>query len=234
MSLLARGTWAGLLLMLAAQIIAPPPAVAAGGLQDPAAVTTAIRQAVAATAPGNATITLGPATGAQYMKACTGPLGVTISGVEPYEQAAVHCAALGWTLYVTVTVAANEAVVVAARPITAGESVQAADLALRQEPVSLFAGRQVFYHPDELEGATAVMNLPAGAILTTSAIAEPVIVHAGQMVTVRVNSGDVELSVNATADQAGRAGDMILMTNASTGQRFQALVTRTGPVVQLQ
>ena len=62
------------------------------------------------------------------------------------------------------------------------------------------------------------MSLPAGDP-DHSAIAEPVIVHAGQM----SRSGQqrrCELSVNATADQAGRVGDTILMTNASTGQRF--------------
>jgi len=231
MSLYSRRATCGLFLLLAAPATAP---AAAGATQDPAQVATAIRQAVAATAPGNATITLGPVMGAQYMHACTGPLAVTVSGVEPYEQAAVRCPALGWTLYVTVTVVANEAVVVAARPVTAGQTLQNADLAVRQEPVSLYAGRQVFYDPGALAGATAVMSLPAGTILTASAIEEPVVVHAGQTVTVEVSSGNVQVSVNATADQTGRVGDIILMTNSSTGQRFQALVTRTGPVVQLQ
>ncbi len=46
------------------------------------------------------------------MQACTAPLAVNISGVAPYEQAAVHCPAPGWTLYVSVTVAQSEAVVV--------------------------------------------------------------------------------------------------------------------------
>ncbi len=100
---------------------------------------------------------------------------------------------------------------------------------MRKEPVSLYAGRQVFYDPAQLPGATAVMSLPAGTILTTGNIAEPVIVHAGQMVTVKVSSGDVDVSVNAIADQAGRVGDTILLTNPASGQRFPALVTRSGP-----
>ncbi len=87
------------------------------------------------------TVSLGPVTGAQYMQACTGNLSVSITGIEPYEQAAVRCPSPNWTLYVTVTVAATEEVEVAARPIAAGQALSAGDVTLRREPVALFAGR---------------------------------------------------------------------------------------------
>jgi flagellar basal body P-ring formation protein FlgA len=214
-----------------AQCLAP---AASGAPQNAAAVATAIRQAVLAQASAGATITLGQVTGAQYMQACTRPLTVTVTGSEPYEQAAAHCASPGWTLYVTVTVMVTQAVVVAARPIAAGQVLQSGDLSVTKEPISLYAGRQIFYDPQELVGGTALMGLPAGTILTPSNIGEPVVVRAGQTVSVEVLSGGVEVSINAVADQTGRIGDTILMTNPSSGQRFPALVTRTGPIVKLQ
>jgi flagella basal body P-ring formation protein FlgA len=60
------------------------------------------------------------------------------------------------------------------------------------------------------------------------------VVKAGQTVSVSVISGGVNVSINAVADETGRIGDTILLTNPSSGRRFSALVTADGPVVQLQ
>jgi len=209
-------------------------APAALASQNPSDVAAVIRQAALAIAPPDAAIALGPVDGANFMPACTVPLTVSISGVAPYEQAAAHCAAPVWTLYVTVTVAQTENVVVAARPVAAGQVLGPGDLMLKPEPVADYAGRQVFYDPAQLLGGQALMTLSAGTILSADNIGEPVVVKAGQTVTVLVTSGAVQVSITAVADQTGRIGDTILLTNPSSGRRFTATVTQSGPVVQLQ
>ncbi|WP_419759406.1 flagellar basal body P-ring formation chaperone FlgA [Acidisoma sp.] len=214
-----------------AVLLAPQPGRAAQ--QDPAPVADAVRRAVAATAPANATIALGPVLGARYMRACTSPLTVTVTGTLPYLQATAHCGAPVWILYVSVTVDAHMAVVVASRPITAGQTLESGDLALRDEPISLYAGRSVFYQAEDAVGATAVMSLPLGAILTGSSIEEPLVVQAGQSITVDARSGGVDISITGTAEQPGRLGDTIIVTNPSSGRRFPAVVTRSGALVQL-
>jgi flagella basal body P-ring formation protein FlgA len=218
-------------LAAAATLVAAHAALAAQ--QDPAPVAAAVRQAAAATAPADATITLGPVMGARYMRACTLPLEVMITGTEPYLQAAAHCRAPAWTLYVSVTIDAHMAVVVAGRPITAGQTLERDDLALREEPISLYAGRSVFYHPEDAVGATAVMSLPIGTILSGSNVQQPVVVQAGQSLTVNAESGGVDISITGTAEQSGRIGDTIIVTNPASGRRFPAVVTRSGALVQL-
>jgi flagella basal body P-ring formation protein FlgA len=215
-----------------AVLLAGQPAVAAQ--QDPAPVDAAIRQAAASLAPANATITLGPVMGVRYMHACTTAIAVTITGTEPYEQAAAHCSSPAWTLYVTVTIDAHMAVVVAARPITAGQTLESDDLSLREEPISLYAGRTVFYHPEDAVGGMAVMSLPLGTILTGSTVQQPVVVQAGQSITVSAQSGGVDIAITGTAQQSGRVGDTIIVTNPSSGKRFPAVVTRSGVLVQLE
>jgi flagella basal body P-ring formation protein FlgA len=215
---------------MAAPLAAAP---AAAAQQDPAPVAAAVRHAAALMAPADATITLGPVMGARYMRACTTPLAVTISGTLPYEQAAAHCGAPSWTLYVTVMIDAHMAVVVAARPITAGQTLESDDLALRDEPISLYAGRSIFYHPEDAVGGTAVMSLPLGTILTESNVQQPIVVQAGQSITVNARSGGVDISITGTAEQPGRVGDTIIVTNPSSGRRFPAVVTRSGALVQL-
>jgi len=210
------------------------PFVAAASPQNPAAVAAAVQQAALAIAPPGATISLGSVEGAKFMQQCTGPLAVTISGVAPYEQAAARCPAPAWTLYVTVTVAQVQNIVVAARPLAAGQVLGPGDLMIASEPVERYAGRQVFYDPNQLLGGDALMSLPAGTIISADDIGEPVVVKAGQTVTVTVISGSVQVSIDAVADETGRIGDTILLTNPSSGRRFTATVTANGPVVQLQ
>jgi flagella basal body P-ring formation protein FlgA len=206
---------------------------AAPAMQAPVDVSAAVRQAALAIAPPAATLSVGPVAGAGYMRACPVPLTVTISGVAPYEQAAVHCAPLGWVLYVSVTVAAQEAVAVALRPVAAGATIAPGDVGLRQEPVGDFAGRQVFTDTQPLVGSLAVMNLSPGGIVTAQSVQPPVIVQAGQIVTVQVMSPGLVISVQAVANETGRLGETILMTNPASGRRFSALMTASGPVVRL-
>lgn len=223
------GTWRNAV----AACLAAAPCLAAPATETPDAVAVAITQAVAAQLPAGASLTLGSAAGAAAMPACAAPLAVTIAGVEPYENAAVRCPAPGWILYVPVTISASELVVVAARPVAAGQILGPADLTLRREPVQSYTGQPVFYDPAALTGAVALLNLPAGMIVQAGDVESPLLVKAGQTVAVEVQSGGVEVSINAVAAQQGRLGDMILLTNPSSGKRFMALVTQNGPVVRL-
>jgi flagella basal body P-ring formation protein FlgA len=78
------------------------------------------------------------------------------------------------------------------------------------------------------------MNLPAGAIVTGNDVQAPLVVKAGETVTVNVQSGGVDVAIDAVADEPGRVGDTILLTNPGSGKRFTAVVTANGPVVVLQ
>lgn len=222
----------GVLIMLAVAWL-PGPAAATSAGEDPQAVADAIRQAVASTAPANASISVGPVMGAHYMRACEEPLSVTVTGDEPYQQATAHCTSPAWTLYVSVTVDARVAVVVTARPISGGQVVGVDDVVLRDEPISVYAGRQVFYHPEDVAGGIASMSLPTGTILTNNDVQQPLIVEAGQTIAVDIREGDLDVSLNATAEESGHVGDMIMVINPASGKRFEAKVTRSGAVVDL-
>jgi flagella basal body P-ring formation protein FlgA len=225
--------WRNILLLLATMGSAAP-AGAENPRQDPAPVAAAVRQAALALAPPGATIAVGPVAGAAYMQACAAALSVTLSGTPPYEQAAAHCANPVWTLYVTVTVAESEIVATAARPLAAGQTFGPDDIRMVSEPVSLFAGRAVFYDPAAIIGAQTLMAIAAGGLITASDLVQPVVVKAGQTVTVEVVSGQVSVSITAVADETGRIGDTILLTNPASGRRFTATCTASGPMVQLQ
>jgi flagella basal body P-ring formation protein FlgA len=215
---------------LAYLLALPWPALA----EPPAAVTAAVNAALRPSLPIGAAVTLGNVNGALVMPACPAALLVLVTGVRPYENAAVSCPAPGWTLYVPVTVMVTEAVVVLARPVAAGQVFTRADLAIRPEPEAAYTGQPVFYDPAAVAGSLAMLSLPAGAIVTGNDLQAPILVKAGQIVSVDVRSGGVDVSINAVAAQVGRLGDTIMLTNPSSGRRFTALLTAAGPVVQLQ
>lgn len=196
--------------------------------QDPLAVAQAVKQAAENLAPAGAQVSIGSVNGAHYMPSCTAPLGVSIGGAAPYEQATVKCTAPNWTLYVEVTIEQTENVVVAAKPLTGGQMITSDDLMLRSLPVQDFAGRQVFTDPAQIEGDEIMASLTEGTLITQNIVQSPLVVKAGQTVTVNVYSGNVMLSMDATADQDGRIGDTILLTNPSSGRRFTAEVTAQG------
>jgi len=221
--------WAG----IAVACLAAVPAFAGNVYEQPDDVAAAVKHIVSATLAADATVTLGPVFGARYMRACAGALNVTLTGTPPYEEASVTCGQPGWTLYVAVTVAAVEAVAVAARPIAAGTPIRPGDLKLLKEPIALFAGRQVYYNTADLVGAVPLMSLSRGAILTASGISQPVVVQAGQSAAVTVYSGGLSLTMNAIADETGHVGDTILMTNPASGQRFHAAVSKSGLTIDL-
>lgn len=208
--------------------LCPMMARALNATQNPQEVTRAVKQAAQNLAPAGAQVSVGAVSGAAFMPACPSPLAVSIGGVAPYEQATVQCSAPRWTLYIQVTIEQSEDVVVAAKPLTAGQTITADDLMVRRIPVQNFAGRQIFTDPTQLTGDQMMMSLPAGGMLTQNIIQSPLVVKAGQMVTVHVYSGTVMLSMDAIADQDGRIGDTILLTNPSSGRRFSAEVTAQG------
>ncbi|WP_298285826.1 flagellar basal body P-ring formation chaperone FlgA [Acidocella sp.] len=215
--------------VLAGPAIAEPPSG-----ESPQAVAVAVKNAVLPLTPPGATLQIGAVDGVAYMSACAVPLAVSVSGVIPYEQAAVRCARPSWVFYVQVKVAQSERVVVAARPIVAGSVIGAKDLMMLAEPVEKFAGRQVFYDTAPVIGAEALMSIAAGVVVSQQNIQQPVLIKAGQQVMVTVESGGIAVTLLAVADQDGRAGDLILLTNPTSGRRFSAMVTADGPVINLR
>ncbi len=204
------------------------------GQESPEAVAAAVKSAVMPVTPPGATLHLGTLDGVKYMSACSVPLAVSVSGVIPYEQAAVKCGAPSWVFYVQVEVAQSEQVVVAARPIAAGSVIGEGDLMMMSKPVEIFAGRQVFYNTAPVVGAEAMMSISSGMVVTQQDIQQPVLIKAGQQVMVKVDGNGIAVSLLAVADQDGRAGDLILFTNPTSGRRFTALVTPDGPVINLK
>ncbi|HTQ72029.1 MAG TPA: flagella basal body P-ring formation protein FlgA, partial [Acidocella sp.] len=71
-----------------AALLGGAPAFAAGPPESQGDVVAAVKQAALAIAPPGSSVIVSQADGAAYMPACTAPLGVSITGNAPYQEAA--------------------------------------------------------------------------------------------------------------------------------------------------
>ncbi len=220
---MACGAWA---------LIAPC-ALAAGG-ERPEDVAAAVRAAAQGTIPPGAELTLGDVSAAAKMAACSAPLAVSLMGAAPQMEAVARCPSPGWVYYVPLSVAQTRQMVVAARPLAAGTVLGAGDVALVTAPSGGAGGQAGFDNPAAVAGMAAAMPIAAGAMISPGQLVAPVVVKAGQSVVVAVRDQGVEVTVMAVADEPGRLGQMMLLTNPGSGRRFSALVTADGPLVDLQ
>ncbi|MGH9658975.1 MAG: flagellar basal body P-ring formation chaperone FlgA, partial [Bryobacteraceae bacterium] len=85
-----------------------------------------------------------------------------------------------------------------------------------------------------LEGAVGLIprrRIAAGQPVAEAALSRPLDVARGDEVTVEVRNGRAQLEFRATAESAGRAGDLISLKNPSSGKRFRGRVAGKGRVV---
>ena len=80
---------------------------------------------------------------------------------------------------------------------------------------------------DQVSGEPIALSAPrpARAALT------PKEIERGDTVRVEVQSGGVLLAFDASAETAGRTGDIVLLKNLENGRRFQGIVEQKGKVV---
>lgn len=120
----------------------------------------------------------------------------------------------------------EQEVLVAARPIAAGQAITAEDLARekRRMPVRTLvtgaSGEQA-----RSIGMLATRAIAAGELIPARSLKAPREVARGESVRVEAGAGQTKLTIEATAETAGSRGERILVRNPQNGRRFQAIVT---------
>lgn len=146
-------------------------------------------------------------------------VGVRCEGVQP------------WKIYVPVRVAIYKKVVVASNPLNKGIPLTADDLRLtEQNTANLTSG---FYtEKDALIGKVLTRSVSAGMPLTNAYLENPVLIQRGQMVTLIVKKGELEVTSHGIALNKGRIGDVIAVKNTSSKRVIEGTVM-TGQTVEI-
>ncbi len=135
----------------------------------------------------------------------------------------VRCRAPAWRQYVAVRVRAEEPVVIAARPLSRLQVVDADDITVVPRDLATLPGGY-FRRAEDVLGHIAQRNVGAGEILDPHSVRAPPLVRRGQTVTLIVRSGG--LSVHAAGVVLGDAGldERVSVRNAATSRLLQGVV----------
>jgi flagella basal body P-ring formation protein FlgA len=115
-----------------------------------------------------------------------------------------------------------------ARNLAAGETVQPADVIWGKAAA---APADAPADAEAVIGLAAKRPLRAGAAVAIRDVAAPVVVKAGDMLTVTYADGGITLSLQAKAVKAGGQGELIEVQNLASKKTVQAVVTGPGQAV---
>jgi flagella basal body P-ring formation protein FlgA len=130
------------------------------------------------------------------------------------------------SVYCPASMDASRQVLVAIRDIQPSETITAEDFQLQWIDAFSGAVSALPAFPNEGPYASATV-IPAGQPLYQNAITRPIAVHSGEMVTVMVKNGPVQLRAQLQAQSQGAVGDSVTLINPASGT--PVMVTVTGP-----
>lgn len=141
----------------------------------------------------------------------------------------VRCAGPeSWSLYVPVQIRVANHVLVAVRPITSGQQVQAEDVELQLRDVTKFAG-SVLTSLDQVTGRYVVAPIPNGTILRAEQFRAANVIRQGQ--TVQITAKGNGFTVTSDGQAMGNAGlGQVVTVKTRSGQLIKGIARSEGVV----
>ena len=212
-------------------------AVGAMEMVEPALISAAAENAVRAQAGASAkllTLQAAPLDARLRVAACDRPLTgflTDASLLRAQTAVAVRCeGSVRWTIYTSVNVESQAAVLVARRALARYAEITAADFQLESRRVPGMISAYVT-DASALSGQRLSRPVAAGEPLSQESLAPANLIHRGQEVVLLARSGSLEVRVAGIALADGRASDRIRVQNVSS-QRVVEGVVRSDSVVE--
>jgi flagella basal body P-ring formation protein FlgA len=166
---------------------------------------------------------------------CDRPLSATIAGdgqPRAHTTVAVRCdGAMRWTIYVSVSIESEFAVLVASHALARDAEIGAADFELQTRHLPGLTTDYVSAAA-ALAGQRLRRPLASGEALSLEALTPTNVIHRGQEVTLIAGAGGFQVRVSAIALSDGRLSDRIRVQNLSS-QRVVEGIVRSDSVVEV-
>ena len=219
---------ASLLLFSAAS--APCAAGDDDAIQDPEAIRQTARQfalGMVAAEGVEARVEAAPLDRRLRLPACDKPLSAFASpGGRSATRPSIGVRCDGsspWSLYVSVNVERPGQVVVAARPLTRGQTLAAEDLRLAGRDLGEIHGGYLT-SLDQALGQRVLRDLPADAEVSPGHLGATTAVKRGADVTIVASDELIDVRMRGVALAAGAVGERIRVRNASSKREIEAVV----------
>lgn len=190
----------------------------------------ALAHAQAITPPG---ATLTPARFDERLRlgACPEPLATrTASDSGSALNVEVRCDAIGWKLFVPVSVSVKVPVLIVKRALARGEAVSGADVDVQmRERGSL--GLAWLADPSQLAGRVLTRPVATGAILSPTVLVAANVIKRGQAVTLIGQSGSFQVRAEGKALSDAAPGEQLRVQNLSSRRVVEGQVREDGTVL---
>ena len=194
-------------------------------------VTEAIKQHFTEKVPDSRVeVQLNPVNRQLQLSPCRHPLAINIpfhSGAR--MTAKVSCSTPRWSLFVTGKVNVFKTVVTASSPILKGSRIQPGLLQLREHDIVSLRG-DYFHRQQDVTGRIARIGISADSVITPRMLTLANAVSRGDSVIIEARRGTILIRTEGTAEEDGRIGEMIDVTNRRSGTVIRARVTASGRV----
>ena len=120
-------------------------------------------------------------------------------------------------------------VAVLTRSLNRGEAIASADLSIERRPRDAVPA-DVQGAPGLVQGQVAQRSLSAGSVLRSGDVAPPDLVARGESVAIVFETPGVSLSMRGVANESGRLGASVSVTNGASKKVLQAVVIGPGRV----
>jgi flagellar basal body P-ring formation protein FlgA len=178
------------------------------------------------------TVEVGQLDSRMQLATCSQPLQAAVHGQWPSSQPMVKVSCTGpspWALYVPVTVTVYHLVATAATPISRGQALDGASVALQKQNIMATHGR--FYrNTEEVVGQMAKRHLSPGEALGAHNLDTPKAIKRGDDVVISASSGPIAVKMPAVAMSDGRIGQRISVKNSASQRIIRATVIAPGQV----
>lgn len=194
-------------------------------------VTDAIKQHFTNKVPDSrADVRLNPISQQLDLPPCSHRLNVNL----PFQSGAritakVSCSQPRWGLFVTGQVQVLKPVVMAAAPILKGSQIRASMLQIREQDIAGVTG-DYFHRQQDVTGRIARIGISADTLITPRMLTLANAVNRGDPVIIEARRGAVVIRTEGTAQEDGRIGDMIDVTNNRTKTVIRGRVSASGRV----
>jgi flagella basal body P-ring formation protein FlgA len=141
----------------------------------------------------------------------------------------VRCLApASWSLYVPMQIKVSNQVLVAVRPITSGQQVQADDVALETRDITRFAG-SALTSLDQVAGRTVVAPIANGTVLRAEMLRAANVIRQGQSVQLTAKGNGFTVTSEGQAMGNATAGQVVTVKTRS-GQLVKGIARSAGVV----
>jgi flagellar basal body P-ring formation protein FlgA len=209
-------------------------AAAADNLQSPEAIQKAVEAFVkekTAAQPGEYTITVKQVDPRLKLAKCAQLQPYLPTGSRLWGNASIGVRCLApesWSLYVPVQIKVANQVLVATRPISSGQQVQADDVQLQLRDITRFAG-SALTSLDQVAGRSVIAPVPNGAVLRAEMLRAATVIRQGQAVQLTAKGDGFTVTSEGQAMGNAAAGQVVTVKTRS-GQLIKGIARGEGVV----